>query len=49
MDVEKVYLQLIDKEEFWEGKRYIVFNISAETVDGDEAMTPVVRYILNNK
>jgi hypothetical protein len=29
------------------GKRYVVFSISAETPEGDEAITPCLRYIMS--
>ena len=31
----------------FDGKRYVVFSISAETPEGDEAITPCLRYIMS--
>jgi len=44
--IEELYEQL-EGVKIFEGKRYIPFMISATTLEGDEASTPTVRYILN--
>ena len=30
----------------FEGKKYVIFSISCETPEGDEAITPALRYIM---
>jgi len=44
--VEKVFCTLNEIDSIYAGKKYVLFNISAETLDGDEASTPVLRYII---
>ena len=46
--LEDVY-EDIEKKKIYEGRRYIPISISAETVDGDSATTPIVRYILSRE
>jgi hypothetical protein len=45
--VEDYYKEVNEIESFWEGKRYLILDISASTADGDAAITPCVRYMLN--
>jgi len=45
MKVEDAVMEIGKITEFWQGKRYIVFNMSCETAD-DEASTPMLRYIM---
>ena len=47
MKVEDAYLEASKLDKFWPGKKYLTFVVSAETVDGDEASCPIIRYILN--
>lgn len=42
-----VYKELSEISELWPGKRYVVFSVSAQTAEGDEASTPIVRFSLS--
>lgn len=44
--VEKVFLFCQKLEKLHEGQKYILFNVSVETMEGDEATTPIVRYMM---
>ena len=42
-----IYKQFSGVDNLWPGKKYIVFSICAQTLDGDEANTPDVKYYIN--
>jgi len=44
--VEKTFLYCSKLEKLHEGQNYILFNVSVETMEGDEATTPIVRYMM---
>lgn len=48
--VEDMILEDLGIESFWEGKKYLIIDVSCDVkggeFDGDAAVTPCVRYIL---
>ena len=44
--LEELYVQT-NNAQLYPGKRYVTFEISATTTNGEDTKTPLVRYILN--